>query len=217
VDGCLNARFCPAGIDDDVRTGAELALGDHVLCVLLCADSSALEAGSRGEFERELQSFVVDVYGNYLGRAVGFCYRAAQETNGPRSKNYNRVAGLHTRLPCDVHRNGSRLDERTLLQAHALGQFVTVVLRQSIVPREGAIEGRGSCELHIRAKIVLAILAADAAAAGHAGLHCDAIADLECSHLVADRVHDTCRLVAQNHGLLDNKVTDAPFDPVVHV
>jgi hypothetical protein len=217
VDGRLDARLCAAGVDDDVCAGAELALGDHVLCVFLCADARALEARRGGEFERKLQSFVVDVYGDYLGRAVGFCYRAAQETNGPSSKDDHRVAGLDARLPCDVHRDGRRLDERTLFQAHALGQLVTVVLRQSIVPREGTVEGRGSRESHIRTKVVLALLAANAAAAGHARLHCDAIADLECSHFIANRVHDTCRFVAQNHGLLNNKVTDAPFNPVVHV
>lgn len=108
-------------------------------------------------------------------------------------------------------------DERALLQAHVLGKLVAVVLRQSVVPGKGTIVGRCGSKSHVRAEVVLALLATQATTAGNTGLHCDTVANLQCLDLTTDLLNDTGRFVAKNHGLLDDEVTDTALDPVVNI
>lgn len=217
MDGRLNAGLSTAGVDDDVGTRAELALLDHVLCVLFRADSSALEAGRSRVVECELQTLLVDINSHNLGRAIGLCNSTAEQANGASTEYDDRISGLDASLPCDVHGNSCGLDQCALLERHALGQLVAVVLGQCVVPCQRAVVGRGRGKSHVRAEVILALFAADTHAAGHAGLHGDGVAYFQGGDLVADGVNDTRGLVAEHHGRLDDEVSDASLDPVVDV
>lgn len=217
VDSSLNARLGAGGIDDDVRARAEPALADEVLRVLLCADARALEASVGRVREGELQALVVDVDGDDLLRAVRLGHGAAQQPHGAGAEDDNRVAGLDGRLSCDVDGDGGGFDQGALLEAHVLRQLVAVVLGQSVVPSQCAVVGGCGGEGHVRAEVVLALLAPHAAAAGDAGLHRHAVTDLEGCDFVADFLDDAGGLVAEDHGLLDDEVADPAFDPVVHI
>ena len=116
-------------------------------------------------------------------------------------------------MDCD----GCGFNKRALLKAHVLRELIAVVLREGVVPRQGTVVGRCRSEGHVRAKVVLALLAPYAAAAGDTRLHGDAVADLQCLDLTADLFDDTCGLVAENHGLLDDEVADSAFNPVVDI
>ena len=217
MDSSLNARLRAGGIDDDVRARAEPALLDEVLRVLLRADARALEASVRRVLEGELQALVVDVNSNDLLRAVRLGHSAAQQPHGTGAEDDNRVAGLDGRLSCDVDGDGGGFDQGALLEAHVLRQLVAVVLRQGVVPGQRAVVGRCGGEGHVRAEVVLALLAPHAAAAGDAGLHRHAVTDLEGCDFVANFLDDAGGLVAENHGLLNDKVADPAFDPVVDI
>jgi hypothetical protein len=108
-------------------------------------------------------------------------------------------------------------DERALLEAHVLRELVAVVFRQSVVFSEGAVVGRCGSESHVGTKVVLALLAAYAAAAGNTRLHCDAVSDFQRLDLVTDLLNDTSGLVTKDHGLLNYEVANATLDPVVNI
>jgi hypothetical protein len=217
VDGSLDAGLSARGIDDDICASAELALLDEVRSVLLCADARALEARRRSVLQRKLQPVVVDVDCDNLLRAIGLGHGTAQQADGAGAKHYNRVAVLDRRLPCDVHRDSCGLDQGTLLHAHVLGQLVAVVFGERVVLCQRAVVWGRRGEGHVGAQVVLALLAADAATAGHAGLHGDAVAYLQVLDLVTNLVNDACRLVTEDHRRLDDKVSNAALNPVVHV
>jgi hypothetical protein len=213
----LNARLSTRGVDDDICTKSQIALLDQVLGVLLCAHSLALEASVCGVLERKVEALVVDVDGDDLLRSVCFRNSTAQQTNRTSTEHDNRVSRLDGSLPCDVNSDSSRLNKRTLLHAHVLRQLEAVVLRQGVVPCQRTIIWRCRRKRHIRAKIVLALLAAYAATTGDTRLHSDLVTDLQALDLVANLVYDACGFVTEHHGLLNYEVADAAFDPVVNV
>ena len=217
MDSRLDARLRARGIDDDIRARTKPALLDKILRVLLCADARALEASVRRVLERELQALIINIHSDDLLRAVRLGHSAAQQPHGASTEHHNRVAGLDGGLPCNVHGDGGGFDQGALLQAHVLGELVAVVLGEGVVPRQRAVVGGRGGEGHVRAEVVLAVLAAHAAAAGDAGLHGHAVAHLERCHFVAHLLDDARGLVAEHHGLLHHEVPDPAFDPVVHI
>lgn len=213
LDTWLRARR----IDNDICAESQLALFNQVLGVLVCAHARAAELVRRRVVERKRQPLLVDVDGDNLLRAVRLGDSTAQKSDWARAEDYHAVPGLDARLPCDVDGDGGGLDQGAFLQAHVLGQLEAVVLREGVVPRKCTVVRRCRGECHVRAQVVFAFLASYAATARHTRLHGDAVADLQCLDLVADLVHYASRLVAQNHGRLDDEVPDAAFDPVMHI
>lgn len=63
----------------------------------------------------------------------------------------------------------------------------------------------------------MAFFAARAAAARDAGLHGDFVAWLQSSNGRSDGMNNSCRLVAEHHGGLDDEVADAAVGPVVYL
>jgi hypothetical protein len=213
----LDAWLSTRGIDDDICTQSQIALLDQVLSVLLRAHSLALEACVRCVLERKVEALVVDIHGNNFLRSVGFGDSAAQQTDRSCTEYDDRVSRLDGSLSCDVNGDSSRLNKRTLLHAHVLWKLVAVVLRQGVIPCKRAIVWGCCRKSHVGAKVVLALLAAYAATAGHTGLHGDLITDLQAFDLVANLVYDTSGFMTEYHGLFDYKVSDATLNPVVHI
>lgn len=217
MDSRLNTRLRTARIDNNIRTRTEFALPNQPGCILLRADAPAHELMRRRILQRKLNALLVDIHSHNLAGAIRLRDRTAQQTHGASTKHHNAVPGLHARRAANMHRDGRRLDQRALLHAHVLRQLVAQILGQAVVARQRAVVGRRGCERHLGAEVVFALLAAHAAATGDAGLHGDAVADLERRHFIADGVDDTGGLVAQDHGRLDDEGSDAAVNPVVHV
>lgn len=192
MDSGLYAGLRTRGIDDDVGTRAEFALLDHVFGVLFGADARALETCGGGVLEGKVQPLVVDVNGYNLGRSVGLCHGAAEQTHRAGAKHHDAVAGLDGSLPGNVNSHGGWLDQGALFKTHALGQLVAVILGQGVITCQGTVEGRCCSEPHVGAQVVLALLASYAAPTWDAWFHGHTVAYLERLHLVANRVHDAC-------------------------
>jgi hypothetical protein len=98
-----------------------------------------------------------------------------------------------------------------------LWKLVAEIFWQCVIPCQRSIERRCRGKLHIWAEIVLPLPASHTAATGHTRLHCNAVTDLQVLYFIANFGDDTCRLVAQYHWLLNNKVSNSSLYPVVHV
>ncbi|KAI6760528.1 hypothetical protein HG530_009388 [Fusarium avenaceum] len=157
-----------------------------------------------------------DVLGVLLG-SVGLCDGGAEETDRAGAHDNDRVAGLDAGLLDDVHGDGERLNQSTLLLGDVVGELEAEVGRGGPVAGQGAVVGRCSGEDHVRAEVVLSSEAVLASAARVAGLEGDAIADLEGLDLGTNLYDGAGRLVAQNHGVLDDELANGAVDPVVHV
>ena len=217
VDGRLHARLGARGVDGDVGAEAEVVLAHEAVGVLLGRHLGRHKRRRGRVLFRKLQPVLLDVDADDLARAQGLGHGATQQAHGPGAEDDDAVAVLDAGLLGDVHGDGERLHQRALLQRHARRQLVAKVLRQRVVLGQRAVVGRRGREGHVRAQVVLALLAAHAAPAGHAGFHGHLVAFFQRPHLVAHLHHGAGRLVAQHHGVLDDKVPDAPVLPVVDV
>jgi len=220
VDGRLDAHLCATRVDRDIRTAhlLELHLHHHPLGHIVCGLALIRQESVRRRIRRrELHPVLIDIHRDDLDRAKRLGDRYAQQPHRPGAKHHRAVPRPNTRLLCDVHGDGQRLDQRALAQAHALGQFVAEVGGQLVRAAQGAVEGRGGGETHVLAEVVGAGLAAGAAAARHAGLEGDAVADGQRGHGRADGRHDAGRLVPEHHGRRHDELADRSVLPVVHV
>ena len=104
-----------------------------------------------------------------------------------------------------------------MLQRHVFGQLVAKVLGHAVVLGQGTVIRRGRGKAHVWTQVVFALLAAVAAAAGHAGLHRDPVAYFEVLDAGPDLVYNSRRLVAQHHGCFDDELADRAVRPVVYV
>ena len=127
------------------------------------------------------------------------------------------VAGLDLRLGGAVHADGERLDHRRLGEGDVVGQLEGEELGVDDRRAQDAVDRRRRPEAHRRVDVVEAEAGGAAVGVGDAGLHADAVADLEGLHLGAGLDHDARGLVAEDHRLADDERADGAVGVVVHV
>jgi len=217
VDSSLDARLGSSSVDDGIGTQAEVALFCENPGVLLRADSLRAEGMSGSILLCECETLLVDIDGDDLGGTERLCDGHAEQTYRASTKDNNALAGLDVGLLGDVHADTQWLNQCSLLKGNMVRNLVAKVLGKTVVLGESSVVRRGGCEGHVDTEVVLALSATWASTARNTGLQCDAVALLECRHLVSHLLDDTSRLVTQNHGCLDDKVTDGAVSPVVHI
>ncbi|KAH8720262.1 hypothetical protein HC256_000663 [Beauveria bassiana] len=158
-----------------------------------------------------------NVDADHLGRAVRPGDGGAEEADGASAHDDDGAARPHVALPDNVHGDGERLNQRALLQRDLVGQLVAKVGRRRPQTRQRAVVRRRRGENHLGAQIVLARAAVLAASAAVAGLEGDAVAGLEIRDGGAYLDDGAGGLVAEDHGLPDDKVADGAVHVVVHV
>lgn len=100
---------------------------------------------------------------------------------------------------------------------HVVWKLVAKVRRRAPQPRQSAvIRWRGS-KGHIRAQVVLPSATIVASSARVSWLEGYPIADLEALYGRSDLEDGACGLVAEYHGLFDDKVPDGAVLPVVNI
>ena len=217
VEGRLDGRLSAGSVNDGVGTLAEVSSGDDVLGVLLGGNALREVGVGGGERLGKVKLGLDDVDRDDLGGAVGLGDGGAEQADGAGTHDDNGLAGLDLGLLGDVHGDGEGLDEGALLEGDGLGELVAEVGGGGPEAGQGAVIGGSGGELHVRAEVVVARKALDAAAAGVAGLESDAVADGEGLDGVADGNDGAGRLVAEDHGVLHDEVADGAVEPVVDI
>lgn len=217
MDAGLDRGLGTAGVNDNIGTLREVGELEDVLGVLLGGDAlRSVGVGSSkvlGKVELGLDNVDADNLGGTVGAGDG----STEETDGTGTHDDDRVTRLDIGLLHDVDTDGEGLNQGTLLLGDVLGQLEAEVGWGAPVAGEGTVVGRGGGKDHVGAEVVLASEAVGAATARVSGLEGDAVADLEGLHLLADLDDGTGRLVAQDHGVCDDKLANGAMDPVVDV
>src|SRR5207248_11400017 len=70
---------------------------------------------------------------------------------------------------------------------------------------------------HVRTQIIFPLFTPYTSPTRYAGLHCDTVALFEGGDFFSDIDHDASGLVAKNHWLFNDEVSDAAMEPVMHI
>lgn len=213
LDGGLGA----AGVDDDVGAAGQAGGVAQGRGVLLGGEALGEVGVGGGEAGGEVELGLDDVDADDLGGAVGAGDGGAEEADGAGAHDDDAVAGLDVGLLGDVDGDGEGLDHGALLERDVVGELVAEVGRGAPQAGKGAVDrGRGG-EAHLRAEVVVAGAAVVAAAAGVSGLEGDAVTGLKVVDVGADLDDGAGGLVAEDHGLAQDKGADGAVEPVVDV
>lgn len=213
----LNTRLRARRINNSIGTSPQSTLLDQPRRILLGAHPPTPKLMRRRILCRELQPLLINIHTDNLARAQSPRDRTTQQPHRSSPKHNHRLPALDARLPRDMHTHSQRLNQRPMLQRHALGQLVAEVLGHAVVFRQRAVVGRRRCKRHVGTEVVHALLAAHAAPTGDAGLERDRVADFERLYCIADAVYDAGGLVAEDHGGLDDELADFAVCPVVYI
>lgn len=217
VQAGLDAGLGAAGVNDHVGAVGPADGALDVVGVVLGRDALRGVRVRAAEPLGELELAVDDIHAADRGGAKGLGHGGAQQAHGARAHDHDGLARGHGGLADYVHGDGQGLDQGALLRRHVVGQLVAEVGGGGPEARQGAVVGRGGGEAHLGTEVVVAREAGLAAAAGVAGLEGDAVAFAQSGYRLAHG-HDGARtLVAQHHGVFDDKVANGAVVPVVHV
>lgn len=113
--------------------------------------------------------------------------------------------------------DGEGFHEGSLTKGDVLGELHAKVLGEDVVLCESPVVRWGSCEFHIGAEIILPPFTSSAVSARDTWLESDTVSDSDGGDGRAGLDDDSCRLVAEDHGRVDDEVADAAVLPVVHI
>jgi len=100
-----------------------------------------------------------------------------------------------------MYAHRQRFEQGALLHADVVRQLEAKVRRMLVESGEVAVVGRRGAEDHLGTKVVLALLAVGAVAAGYSGLDGHTIANLQGGHLLAQLRNHASGFMANNHWL----------------
>lgn len=186
VDGSLDADLCATRVDNDIGAEAQVRLLDQSSGAFLCALLLRAERVRRRVALRKGKSLLVDVHRHNLAGSEALGDGHAEQTDGAGTEDDDALAGLDVGLSGDVDGDAQGLGQRAVLERDVVRQLVAKVLGQCVVFGQGAVDRGCGGKGHVDAEVVLALLAAHAAAARDAGLHCHAVADFDARHRASD-------------------------------
>ena len=136
---------------------------------------------------------------------------------GPAPAMRIELPGCDVRLAHRGDGHGQRLEQRGRLVGHGIRYWMGEFGVDGDVAAERAVDRRGGVELHVGAQVVTPRGALLAAPARMLRLDGDPLADPGRVDLLAHRRDAPRQLVAEDHRLFDDEVTDPPVPVVMHV
>jgi len=187
VDPRLDAGLRARRVDDDVDASsvgrqAQSVAAEERVCVLLRRERRVWDEGfADGLADERLcdgQLVLVHIHRDDPARAELPRDCRAEDTDRAGAKHDDLVAGLHAHLACGVDPHGERFEQHGLVEPYHLRvDLEAVILGQlEVFGQRPVVVGRAARELHLRAEVVAAGLAAGTSAAGVARFEGDVVA-----------------------------------------
>lgn len=151
------------------------------------------------------------------GAATGKRCNRNHDADRAGTKHDSGVTGRDACLGRRLHTDGERLDHRPFRKADIIRQLEGVVGRMHDEWRQHAMNRWRRPEDDRRIDIVHAETARFGIGIRNAGLHADAVTDLQMRHTCADFHYRSCRFVPEHHRFVDDEGADLAVRVIVHI